>query len=172
MRKRKEYLEIGKIVAPHGVHGAVRVQPWCDDAEMLTEFALLYFDGGKTPVEILSAVLHKNVVLMQLNGVTTMDAAQALRGKILYAPRDALTLEENAYFIQDLVGLTVVDADNSAVIYGRLTDVLQTGANDVYEITRPDGRKALIPAIKQVVIQTDLDTDVMRIRPLEGLIDP
>lgn len=172
MRKRKEYLEIGKIVAPHGVHGAVRVQPWCDDAEMLAEFALLYFDGGKTPVEILSAVLHKNVVLMQLNGVTTMDAAQALRGKILYAPRDALTLEENAYFIQDLVGLTVVDADNSAVIYGRLTDVLQTGANDVYEITRPDGRKALIPAIKQVVIQTDLDTDVMRIRPLEGLIDP
>ncbi len=172
MRKRKEFLEIGKIVAPHGVHGAVRVQPWCDDADMLTEFDLLYFDGGKTPVEILSAVLHKNVVLMQLRGVTTMDAAQALRGRILYVPRDALTLEENTYFIQDLVGLTVIDADNSDITYGRLTDVLQTGANDVYEITRPDGRKALIPAIKQVVIQTDLDADIMRIRPLEGLIDP
>lgn len=171
MRKRKEFLEIGKIVAPHGVHGQVRVQAWCDDAEMLTEFEELYFDAGKTPVIITSASLHKNVVLMKIEGTDDMDAAQRLRNKILYVPRDAFELDENTYFIQDLVGMTVIDADDENLTYGKLTDVLQTGANDVYEITTPENKKVLIPAIKDVVIKTDLDSDTMVIRPLKGLFE-
>lgn len=170
MRKRKEFLEIGKIVAPHGIHGQVRVQAWCDDAEMLTEFDTLYFDGGKTPVVITAAGVHKNVVLMKLEGVDDMNAAQTLRNRILYVPREELVLDERTYFIQDLVGMQVVDADDGHC-YGTLTDVMQTGANDVYEITTPEHQKVLIPAIKDVIIDTDLDADRMTIRPLKGLFD-
>ncbi len=171
MRKRKEFLEIGKIVAPHGIRGHVRVQAWCDDAEMLTEFDTLYFDAGKTPVTITSAGLHKNVVLLKLAGIDDMNAAQNLRNKILYVPREELILDERTYFIQDLVGMQVIDADDPNKIYGKLTDVLQTGANDVYEITTPDQKKVYIPAIKDVIIETDLEKDTMIIRPLKGLFD-
>ena len=171
MRKRKAILEIGQIVAPHGIRGHVRVQAWCDDAEMLTEFDELYLDNGKKPVKITSAGLHKNVVLMKLEGIDDMNAAQNLRNQILYVDREQLVLDENTYFIQDLVGMLVIDADVEGKVYGKLTDVFQTGANDVYEITTEQKKKVLIPAIKDVVIKTDLDADVMTIRPLKGLFD-
>ncbi len=171
MRKRKAFLEIGKIVAPHGIRGHVKVQPWCDDAEMLTEFDTLYFDSGKTPVTITSAGLHKNVVLIKIEGIDDMNAAQNLRNKILYVDREELVLDERTYFIQDLVGMQVVDADENEKVYGKLTDVLQTGANDVYEILTPENKKVYIPAIKDVVIETDLEKDIMFIRPLKGLFE-
>ena len=171
MRKRKEFLEIGKIVAPHGVRGHVRVQPWCDDAELLTEFDTLYFDEGKTPVQITASSLHKNVVLLKLVGIDDMNAAQELRNKILYVPREELQLDERTYFVQDLIGMQVVDADDNSIVYGKLNDVMSTGANDVYEIMTPAHRKVLIPAIKDVIVQTDLDADTMFIRPLKGLFE-
>ena len=78
--------------------------------------------------------------------------------------------EEGVYFIQDLIGLEVLDVDTGKS-YGKLTDVMQTGANDVYEVKDADGKTVLIPAIPDVVQETDLDGGVMRIRPLEGLFD-
>ncbi len=171
MRQRKAFLEIGKIVAPHGIRGHVRVQAWCDDDALLTEFDTLYFDQGRTPVEITSASLHKNVVLMKFQGVDDMNAAQNLRNKVLYVPREDLILDDRTFFIQDLVGMQVVDADDASIVYGKLTDVMQTGANDVYEITTLENKKVLIPAIEEVVIHTDLETDVMTIRPLKGLFE-
>lgn len=171
MRKRKAFLEIGKIVAPHGIRGHVRVQAWCDDAEMLTEFDTLYFDAGKTPVKITSAALHKNVVLIKFEGIDDMNAAQNLRNEILYVSREELVLDERTYFIQDLIGMQVVDADDHSIVYGKLTDVMQTGANDVYEVTTQEQKKVLIPAIKDVIIETSLDEDAMYIRPLKGLFE-
>ncbi len=167
---RKPFLECGKIVSTHGIAGEVRVQPWCDSPQDLEGIRTLYFDRGATPVGVLRARAHKNVVLLKLEGVDTVEAAQALRGRVLWAAREDIPLEEGEYFVQDLLGMEVFDADTGRK-YGMLTDVSETGANDVYHITFPDGAVRLIPVIDEVVLSTDPDQNRMEIRPLKGLFD-
>lgn len=168
---KKQFLEIGKIVSTHGIKGEVRVQAWCDSSEFLTEFDTLYFDKGRTAVEVEEARVHKNVVVMKLAGVNDMNAAQALRNKILYMNRDDVELEEGSYFIQDLLGLQVIDADQPDKVYGKLVDVTETGANDVYHIKEESGSVVLIPAIADVVKETNVEEGFMAITPLKGLFD-
>ena len=167
---KKQYLECGKIVTTHGVTGEIKVQPWCNTPEELAEIATLYLDGGKTSLEVQRSRVHKNMTLLKLKGVDSIEQAQTLRGKILWANRNDIPLEEGENFIQDLIGMTVVDADDGHT-YGTLSDVSETGANDVYHITFSDGTIRLAPVIPQVVISTDIDSGVMRIRPLKGLFD-
>ena len=166
----KRYLECGKVVSTHGVRGEVKVQPWCDTPEFLLDFKTLYLEQGKKPVKVESARVHKGMVLLKVAGIDTLDGAVTLRGRILYIDREDAPVEEGRYFIQDLLGMTVLDADSGAV-YGKLTDVIPTGANDVYEITTPEGKQLLAPAIPQVVVETDVAGRTMRIRPLKGLFD-
>jgi 16S rRNA processing protein RimM len=160
----KQYLEIGKIVNVHGLRGDMKVVPWCDDPEFLCEFDTLYLGKAQKPVTVTAARLQKGNVLLHLEGVDTVEEAEK------YMDRDEVELEEGVYFIQDLIGLEVLDVDTGKS-YGKLTDVMQTGANDVYEVKDADGKTVLIPAIPDVVQETDLDGGVMRIRPLEGLFD-
>ncbi len=166
----KQYLEIGKIVNVHGLRGEIKVVPWCDDPEFLCEFDTLYLDKTYDPVQVVSARLQKNNVLMQLEGIDTVEAAEKLRNRVLYMDREEVELEEGVYFIQDLIGLEVLDAD-TGVSYGTLTEVFQTGANDVYEVKNSEGKTVLIPAIPDVVVETNLEEGKMIIRPLEGLFD-
>ena len=166
----KQYLEIGKIVNVHGLCVDVKVVQWCDEPEFLCEFDTLYLGKAQKPVNVTAARLQKGNVLLHLEGVDTVEAAEQLRNQVLYMDRDEVELEEGVYFIQDLIGLPVLDADTGKS-YGKLSDVMQTGANDVYEIKDETGKTVLIPAIPDVVQETDLDGGVMRIRPLEGLFD-
>lgn len=165
---KKQYLECGKIVSVHGLRGEVKVLPWCDGPEALAAFATLYLDRGATPLGVERARAAKNMTLVKFAGVDTPEAAQALRGKVLYLDRADDTLEEGQYYFQDLMGLTVEDADTGEV-YGTLADVSETGANNVYHIAFPDGKVRLIPAIPEVVLSIDLEAGKMYIRPLEGL---
>lgn len=168
---KKEYLEIGKIVNIHGLKGDVKVMPWCDEPELLCEFDRLFIDRDKKEIEVEDARVFKNTVIMRFEGCASPEDAERLRNKVLYIHRDDLELEEGVYFIQDLIGLNVVDADSGRV-YGTLKDVSQTGANDVYEVFDEENKKTYwIPAIPDVVIETDVDGGVMKIRPLEGLLD-
>jgi len=167
----KQYLEIGKIVSVQGLKGEVRVEAWCDTLEFLCEFDTLYFDKGEKKIEIERSRPHKNIVLMKIKGIDTVEQAQLLRGKILYMDRDDVELEEGSYFVQDLIGLEVIDIDDGTV-YGKLSEVSFTGANDVYHIKNPDRKKEwLIPAIPDVVIETDIAGGKMLIRKMEGLFD-
>lgn len=168
---KKKFLEIGKIVSTHGIKGEVRVQPWCDDSELLTEFEVLYFNQGKEEVIIEDARVHKNVVVMKIQNVNDMNTAQLLRNKILYIDREDLLLDESTYFIQDLINMKVIDFDDENKVYGKIIDVTQTGANDVYHIEDSNGKVVLIPAIADVVKVTDIDNDIMKITPLKGLFD-
>jgi len=165
---KKKYLETGQIVSTHGIRGEVRVNPWCDTPDFLAKLKTLYFDEGRTALKVNSRP-HKNIVIMKIEGVDTVEAAAALRGRILYLDRDDVKLPEGAHFIQDLIGLKVVDADTGEE-YGTLTDVSPTGANDVYHIKTPKG-EVLIPAVPQVVKETDIDGGVMRILPIKGMFD-
>ena len=166
----KRYLEIGKIVAVQGLKGEVRVEPWCDSGEFLCEFDTLYFDKGETPLEITRSRVQKNIVIMKIEGIDTPEQAQNIRNKILYMDREDVELDEGAYFVQDLIGLEVIDNDNGTD-YGKLCEVSFTGANDVYHIKDKDGRIRLIPAIPDVVIDTDITNGIMKIHVLEGLFD-
>lgn len=167
---RTEYLEVGQIVGTHGVRGEVRVQPWCDSPALFSTLTTLYWDKGETPLKVKSRP-HKNLALCKIEGVDTVEAAAALRGRILYLARGDLRLPEGRYFVQDLIGMAIVDAD-SGRLYGRLTDVSQTGANPVYHMCEEGtGREILIPAIPSVILEVDLETDVIRMRPLKGLLD-
>lgn len=162
-------LQIGKITSVFGIKGEVKVQPWCDSPELLCEFDTLYWKSG-TPVKIESSRVQKNMVVMKIEGVDDPDAAQKLRNHVLYMDRNDVELDEGSYFIADLIGLTVVDSRDGKV-YGILSDVTETGANDVYHITDEDGRLLLIPAIPEVVDEVDIENGVMKITPLNGLFE-
>ena len=165
----QKLLEAGKIVSVFGLKGEVKVQAWCDTPDFLCEFDTLYYKSG-TPVEIERSRVQKNIVVMKIKGIDTVEEAQKIRNRVLYIDRDDVELDENTYFVQDLVGLKVVDLDSGRE-YGTLTEVSETGANDVYHIKSADGKMYYIPAIPSVVAETDIDVGVMKITPLEGLFD-
>lgn len=166
----KQYLEIGRIVAVQGLKGEVRVEPWCDEPEFLCGFDELYLENGKKSIVIEYARRQKNIVVMKLDGIETAEQAQLMRGKILYMDRNDVELDEGVYFFQDLIGLETVDSD-SGEVYGRISDITRTGANDVYTVTFPDGKEKLIPAIPDVVRKIDAEGGKIYIHVLEGLFD-
>ena len=166
---KKQYLEAGKIVTTHGIRGEVKIMPYTDVPELLCEFDRLFIGKEHREINIERSRVFKNTVIAKLEGIDTPEAAEKLRNKILYMHRDDLELDDDTYFIQDLIGMEVRDAD-SGQVYGRLDDVMQTGANDVYVI-KGDDKEYLVPAIADVIVSTDLENDVMTIRPLEGLFD-
>ena len=165
---KKEFLEAGKIVTTHGIRGEVKVMPYTDSPELLGEFDRLFIGKNHEETAVERSRVFKSTVIMKLEGVDTPEAAEKLRNKLLYMHRDDLELDEDTYFIQDLIGLEVRDADTDKV-YGKITDVMQTGANDVYVVT--GDREYLVPAIADVVVSTDIDGGIMTIRPLDGLFD-
>lgn len=165
-----QYLEAGKIVGTHGVKGELRVQPWCDSAEFLAGFRTLYAEKGAQRLEVVSARVHKTLLLLKLKGIDTPEQGDAVRGKILYIDRGDVSLADGQYFIQDLISLDVFDAD-SFIYYGKLTEVMRTGANDVYQITSESKKNYLIPAIPDVIQEINLTDGKMLIRPMKGIFD-
>ena len=134
-------------------------------------FPMLYTDkNGATSIVVESARSHKNIVIAKLEGCNDVETAQKLRGTIIYINRDDCELDEGDFFVQDLIGMAVKDIDTGE-LYGAISEVSQTGANDVYHIKMQGKKDKLIPAIPQVVISTDIDDNLMLIRPLEGLFD-
>ena len=167
---KNPFLEAGRVVGTHGVRGELRVEPWCDSARFLTGFSEFYWDGGKEKVKVASSRPHKNLLLLKLEGIDTVEQGDALRGRVLYLNRKDVKLPEGRYFVQDLIGLSSVDADDGHV-YGKVTDVFPTGSNDVYQVTDEDGKNYLVPAIRDVVVRVDVDAGVMELRPMRGIFD-
>ena len=167
---KEKYIETGKIVGTHGIRGEMRVQPWCDTPEFLTKFKTLYLDkNGENSVKITSSRAHKNIVLMKISGIDTIEKAETLRGKVLYLDREDTNLPKGVFFQCDLIGCEVFDADSNEKL-GEISDVSQTGANDVWHIKK-DGKEYLIPSIPDVVINVDIDENKVVIRPLKGIFD-
>ena len=166
----KQFLETGKITGTHGLKGEVRVQPWADSPEFLTEFDELYLDNGARKIVIISSRVHKGMLIMKIKGVDSIEDADRLRNRILYMNRDDVELEDGAYFIQDLIGLDVIDDDTGERL-GTLADVSETGANDVYHVRTSDGREVLIPVIPDVVREISLEDGCVRIFRMKGLFE-
>lgn len=167
----KEYLEIGKITGTHGIKGEMRVQPWCDSPEFMKSFKVLYLDRkGEKPLKVKCRP-NGHMVIMKAEGIDSIEQASVYREKVLFMKRSDAKLPEGKYFIQELCECKVIDADDEGKTYGVLTDVSQTGANDVWHITADDGKEYLIPAIPSVVTDIDVVGGIIKIRPLRGIFD-
>ena len=166
----KEYLEVGKIVGTHGIKGECRVELWCDGGEFFSCFTTLYLDkDGKESISVKSRP-HKNIALMKIKGIDNIDDAIPLVGKVLYINRDDCPLPEDVYFVQDIIGCEVRDI-NDGTVYGKVTHVLYTGANDVYEIKASDGKTYLMPKIDEIVKEINVYEEYILIEPMKGLFD-
>ena len=161
-------LVAGKIVNTHSLKGEVRIYPYCDSAEFLCEFSRLFIDGTKK--NIISAKVHKGQALIKFEGIESIEQAEQLVGLLVYIDKDDIELEEGRYFIEDIKGLAVIDAD-TGTMYGKVTNVIQTGANDVFELKSSDSKIYLIPKIDDVVKKIDLDKGVILITPIKGLLE-
>ena len=154
------YLQTGKIVSTHGVRGEVKLLPWADGPEFLLQFHTLYLD--EKPYRVEQSRVQKTCVLLKLAGVDTVEAASALRDKVVSIARADAKLPEGSLFIADLIGLPVYDG-------GTLTEVMPTPANDVYVVKSGDGQEHLIPSVPDFVLERNLDEGYIRVRLIEGM---
>ena len=165
----KQYLETGRIVGTHGIRGMVRLQPWCDSPEFLKDFEHFYLDGGKSRLRALKIQPHGNVVLIAFDGIDSIEKAESLRGKTLYIYRGDVSLPEGRYFVDDLIGCNVTDADTGREL-GIISEVSVTGANDVWHI-KSGGREYLVPAVDEVIVSVDIENRSAVLRPMKGIFD-
>lgn len=166
---KKRYLEAGQIVNTHGIKGEVRVKPWCDSPEFLTRFDGFYFNEGALYRKANSIRVHKELVIVKFDGIDDINSAMPLVRNVIYIDREWVDLPEGSYFEQDLIGLSVED-EATGRVYGVLSEVAKTGANDVYRVDCGD-RQFWIPAIKQVIKSVDLQAGKMLVTPIKGLFD-
>ena len=163
----QQYLEVGKVTGVHGLMGEVRVQPWADSPEFLCRFPTLYVDKTHWPIQVERARVHKNMVIMKFHGVTDVPSALAMRNAILYIDRKDARLPEGSFFLADLMGLEVREADTGRVL-GRVDDVLTLPANNVY-VVRGGEREIMIPAVDQFIVRTAPQEGFLEVRLIEGL---
>ena len=166
----KKYLECGKFVGTHGVKGMLRAQLWCDSADFLKQFKKIYIDeNGENSFDLISAHEHGNVALISLKKIDTIELAESLRNKVFYIERAKAKLPKDRYFIADLIGCDVFDADSEEKL-GILTEVSSTGANDVWHIKK-DNKEYLVPAIESVIVEVNPEENKVVIRPIKGIFD-
>lgn len=161
-------VKLGKITAPVGIKGEVRVYPYTDEPTRFSTIQKLNVDGVSFHVEKVRYL--KNMVVLKLSGINSRNDAEQMRGKELSIEKELLwDIPEDTYFIKDLLGCSIVSEDD--VFIGTLSDVIQNKAQDLYEITKEDGRTFLIPAVKEFVIRVDTQNKRIVVRLVEGLTD-
>lgn len=164
---KEQYLEVGKITNVHGLMGEVRVQPWADSPDFLCQFKTLYVDKTHWPVQVERVRVHKNMVILKLNGVTDVNGALAMRNAVLYIDRDDANLPKGSFFLADIYGLEVRDAETDEVL-GKVADILTPPANNVY-VVRGGKREIMIPAVDQFVKEINVDEGYMKVALIEGM---
>jgi len=160
----QELIETGKIVNTHGVRGEVKILPWADSPDFLLDFDSFHIDGKE--IEVLSARVHKGCVIAAFVGISDISAAMALRNKVISIKKEDANLEEDAYFVADLIGITAIN-DETGEELGVVTEILDLPQGNVYVI-RAD-REILVPAVSEFIIETNLEEGYVRLRLLEGL---
>ena len=168
-RRRPEphYLAIGHVVRPFGLRGELRVQLLTEYPERLVRLRTVYLGPEVEPWTVEGVRLHQEAALFKLVGCDDRTSADTLRGALVQITlEDAVPLEEDEYYEHQIVGITVMEEDGT--LLGKVTEIINTGANDVFVVVGPDG-ELLLPAIESVILEIDLDADRMVVHVLEGL---
>lgn len=166
------YLRVGVIASTHGLKGEVKVFPTTDDPERFRKLKQVILDTKREQksLTITQVRYFKNQVILKFKEFQDINEIEKYRGcDLLVSREDAVPLKENENFIVDLIGMQVETEEGEAL--GMLTDVLQTGANDVYVVETKEGKELLLPAIPACILQVDVEAKLMRVHLLEGLLD-
>lgn len=168
----EKLLRVGVVTAPHGVRGEVKVFPTTDDMKRFKKLKTVLLDLGKEQktLEIEQVKFFKNMVILKFKGIDDINDVEGFRQKDLFVTRDqAVKLLPDENFIADLIGLTVMTDEGT--VLGTLFDVLKTGANDVYCVKTAEGKDVLLPAIKDCILNVDLEKQEVLVHILDGLLD-
>lgn len=168
----EDLLQVGVITSTHGIKGEVKVFPTTDDLNRFKKLKTVILDTGKEKLdmEITSVKFFKNMVILKFKGIDDINDVEKYRQKSLFVTREnAVKLQQGEYFVADLFGMAVVTEDEEEL--GEITDILQTGANDVYVVEDKNKKEILIPAIKECILSVDMEQRIMKVHLLEGLRD-
>ena len=167
----EDLLKVGVITTTHGVRGEVKVYPTTDEPERFLELDYVLLDTGRElrKLEIKNVKFFKNLVILKFKGVDNINDIEKYKGRDLWIPREeGQELEEDEYYIADLLGMSVVLEDGQE--FGTLKDVMETGANDVYIVETKEGEEVLLPAIKDCILDVDVENNTMTVHLMKGLI--
>ena len=159
----QQYLEAGKIINTFGIRGEVKLEPWCDSADFLRRIKTLYIDGQ--PRKVLSARVHKGMLIVLFEGVDSVNAAMTLKNKIVYFDRADVKLPKGRFFFDDILGARVVNEEGNEV--GKLTEILTLPAQNAYVVQGET--EHIIPAVPAFILDTDLENKVIRVHLIEGM---
>ncbi len=165
-------LQVGAVTSTHGLAGEVKVFPTTDDPKRFKKLKQVLLDTGKDmlPLEVEHVKFFKNMVILKFKGYDRIEDIMGFKGKNLYVTREnAVRLKKDEYFIADLIGMKVYTEDKAYL--GELTEVITTGANDVYTVRMENGKDVLIPAIGQCILDVDVEHETMQVHLLEGLLE-
>ena len=168
----EDMLRVGVISSTHGVRGEVKVFPTTDDPARFEDLETVFLDTGKEmlELEIAGVKFFKNMVILKFKGYDNINDIEKYRGKDLWITREqAVPLGEDENFVADLIGLSVITDQGETL--GTMKDVMFTGANDVYVVEWENGKELLLPAIKDCILDVDLEKGVMTVHVLDGLLD-
>ena len=167
----EDLLKVGVITTTHGVRGEVKVYPTTDEPERFLDLEYVLLDPGKElrRLDIKNVRFFKNLVILKFDGIDNInDIERYKRCPLLVERKDAVALEEDEYFIADMIGIQVVTEDDEP--FGTLKDVMETGANDVYVIDTEEHGEVLVPAIRECILDVDIENQKMKIHLMDGLI--
>lgn len=164
-----EYIQVGKIVNTHGINGDVKVVPFTDDIKRFEKLKIIFIGDEKLQMEISKVGYVKGNVLLRFKDHENINYVEKFKNQFIYIDeKDKVKLPKDSYFIHDIIGLDMYLIDGAKI--GKVKDVLQPGANDVY-VVKGEGKEYLIPAIRDVIKEVDLDEGKIIIEPLEGLLE-
>ena len=161
--EKQQYIEAGRIVNTHGVAGEVKIEVWLDSPQFLKSFKRCFID--RREVKLLSARVHKGFLIVKLEGVEDVNAAMALKGRTVFIDRADARLPKGAFFLQDIIGATVVDESGREI--GKLADVMETPASNVYVVKGET--EHLIPAVPEFILSTDAENGIITVHLIEGM---
>ncbi|AKA69930.1 ribosome maturation factor RimM [Clostridium scatologenes] len=158
----KQFVTVGQIINTHGIKGELKVYPLTDDLRRFRKLQKVYVEGVEKSV--VWCKLQTDKVILKIEGIDSVEEAMKYKEKYLDVSReDAVKLPEGSYFIADIIGCSVVG--ENGVEYGKIADVIKTGSNDVYWIK--EGKELLIPALKDIIIDMDIENKKIIIKPVE-----
>ena len=168
---KKELLECAKILAPHGVRGVMKLESYCDTPRILAAQKRVFLaakDGTYKEAGVLTASVSGQHVLMQVEGITDRETVQGMQGSLLYLNRNDLKLRPGMHFLQDIIGLPVIDV-NTGDVYGTVTDIQDAPRNKLYYIATEKGQ-VLLPEVDEFIKEIDTDRGVF-VAPIPGFFD-
>lgn len=168
----EDLLQVGIITGTHGLKGEVKVFPTTDDKQRFLDLEEVLLDTGTELVELKVEYckFFKQFVFLKFEGFDDINDVEKFKRCPLKVTREnAVPLEEDEYYVADLLGMTILD--DSGITIGTLENVIETGANDVYEVLTPDGGRVLLPAIKECILDVDTEEKIILVHMLKGLVD-